>query len=207
MEITCSSCQKKINIPDEKIPKGHSFSFNCPSCKNKIKVETGTSAPANGDDTEYNAPVGETFAADSDKQGAMVCHTEPAKFKSLLESMGYRVHTPSYHIEAINNLRFNDYRIVLITSEYEATPHDQGSILKHLQEMNMSTRRKIFLVYVAQGAHSYDNMEAFAASVNLIVNSEDAAKDGFKDALVKGLKENDRFYKVYFECMTALGKN
>ncbi len=206
MEVTCSACNKKINIPDEKVPKGHSFSFSCPSCKNKIKVGADDGSPTSGDDTEYNTPVGETFGADTDRPGAMVCHTDPAKLKALLDGMGYAVHTPSYHIEAINNLRFNDYRIIIVTSDYENTPHDQGSILKHLQEMNMGARRKIFLVYIAAGAHSFDNMEAFANSVNVIASPEDAAKDTFKEQILKGLKEHARFYKVFFECMAAQGK-
>ena len=207
MEIICTSCKKTINIPDEKIPKGHSFSFACPSCKTKIKVGADDgAAPFSGDDTEYNAPVGETFALDSDKPGAMVCHTEPAKLKAVLEGMGYRVHTPQYHIEAINNLRFNDYRFIIVTADYENTPHDQGSILAHLQEMNMSTRRKLFLVYISPGAHSFDNLEAFANSVNMIVSPEDALKGVFKEQLIKGLKDNDRFYKVFFECMVTQGR-
>ncbi len=39
MEIFCESCGKQINIPDEKIPAGRSFSLRCPACKQKVQVE------------------------------------------------------------------------------------------------------------------------------------------------------------------------
>lgn len=215
MEVTCTSCNKTISIPDEKIPKGHSFSFNCPSCKNKIKVDLpGGAAPAGGggqasmDDTDYNAPVGETFSADSDQPGAMVCHTEAGPLKAMLEKSGYRVHSPAYHIEAINNLRFNDYKVVVVTEEFHNKMNEQGSILDHLQNMMMNKRRRIFVVYIAPQARSFDNMEAFARSVNLLVSKDDAAKtDALADHIRRGLGEHERMYKVYFEVMGKLGKS
>ncbi|MBI3794266.1 MAG: zinc-ribbon domain-containing protein [Nitrospinae bacterium] len=198
MEVTCPSCSKKINLPEDKVPKGQSFSFGCPSCKEKIKV--------NPDGTTEQPSQGETFG-DSDAPGALVCHTDHAKFKSALESMGFRVHAPSGHAEAINDLRLNNYRLVLVTDDFDTIPHENDGVLKHLQEMPMATRRKLFVAYVVKGARSYDNMEAFANSVNIVANHEDAAKGGFGEQLSKAMKSNDLFYKVYFECMTALGKS
>jgi hypothetical protein len=40
MEITCSNCNAKLNVPDEKIPKDQSVFFNCPKCKNRITLDT-----------------------------------------------------------------------------------------------------------------------------------------------------------------------
>lgn len=207
MEITCSSCSKVTNIPDEKIPKGQPFSFTCPSCKTKVRVEPdagasgGRTAGAGG-----GSPSGEMFGADSDMPGAMVCHTDPAAFKALFESMGYAVHSPTTHDEAINDLRINNYRLILVTDDFSSVPRGEVGFLEYLQGMAMSTRRKLFVIYVVRGAHSYDNMEAFALSVNLVVNPTDAAKDNFKDHVARGLKSNDALYKVYFDCMTAMGK-
>ena len=39
MDIICKNCGKKINIPDEKIPQGKSFSIRCPSCREKTSVD------------------------------------------------------------------------------------------------------------------------------------------------------------------------
>ena len=39
MEVTCTQCKIKINVPDEKIPKDQVVRINCPKCKNKITIE------------------------------------------------------------------------------------------------------------------------------------------------------------------------
>jgi predicted Zn finger-like uncharacterized protein len=40
MEITCSQCNTKINVPDEKLPKNQVAKITCPKCKNKITLDT-----------------------------------------------------------------------------------------------------------------------------------------------------------------------
>jgi HD-like signal output (HDOD) protein len=39
MKITCESCGKMYNIPDERIPKDKKISFPCPSCKKTIHID------------------------------------------------------------------------------------------------------------------------------------------------------------------------
>jgi predicted Zn finger-like uncharacterized protein len=39
MEITCSNCKTKLNVPDEKIPKDQTVLINCPKCKNRITLD------------------------------------------------------------------------------------------------------------------------------------------------------------------------
>lgn len=211
MEVTCSSCNKKINVPDEKVPKNASFSFNCPGCKTKITVapKGDSAAPASkpkaSDAASY--PSGEIFGPDSDVPGAMVCHSSPEPFKKILESMGYGVHAVNQHITAINNLRFNNYKIVIITKGFEEIAHDGDSIYETLKSMTMDTRRKMVVVYVAPGIKSYDAMEAFAHSVNMVSTPEEGAKDGFKDHLEEVIKEHKRFYKVFIDSLAAAGKS
>ena len=41
MQIICTECEHGINIPDENIPEGQSFSIACPGCRAKIQVEQG----------------------------------------------------------------------------------------------------------------------------------------------------------------------
>jgi hypothetical protein len=198
MEVTCTYCSKKINVPDEKIPKGQTFSFNCPSCKNRITVSGGA-----GESGELSTPAG--FSPRTDRPVAMVCHPKPEKYKHLMEEMGYEVHTPAHHLEAVNSLRLSDYRLVLVTSEFEAIPQSEGSLLEALQNMNMADRRNMFVIYVAPGLKSFDNMEAFALSVHEQVSSEDMESDSIKTRLERSIEENNRNYKVYYEAMESLG--
>lgn len=198
MDVTCSSCNKKINVPDEKVPKGQSFSFSCPSCKNKITVSGGGGA---AQDTA--APF--AFTPVTDKPVAMLCHTKPDQYRQTLEEMGYELHMPKHHLEAINALRLVDYSLVFVTREFEETPQSEGSILATLQNMNMAERRNSFVIYVAPGIKSFDNMEAFALSVHLQISSEEMKNSAIKTRIEREIEENDRRYKVYFESMDSLG--
>lgn len=207
MEVTCNSCSKKITIPVEKVPKNAAFSFNCPSCKTKITVQPqGAGGEAPRKSQVPSGPSSETFTAESGIKGAMICCPKPEKFKKVLGDMGYGVHTVSQHIAAINNLRFNDYKVIIVTNEFEELIHDGASILETLTSMNMSARRSIFLAYVTPGVRSYDFMQAFAKSVNILITPEDAEKDGFRTHLELGVKENDTFFKVLKETLVAQGK-
>lgn len=200
MEFVCPSCEKKINVPDEKAPKGQPFSLSCPYCKNRISV-----TPTAEKQAEPSSML-KMFTLDPEKNGAMVCHTKPERYKKFLEELEYQVHTPEYHIEAVNNLRFNSYKIIVITEEYEKQPHDGNSILRTLQNMVMTTRRGIFVVYVAPGLKSFDYLEAFSLSVNAIVSAEDMEKNSTKDALEQAMIENSRFFRVFEEAREKLGK-
>lgn len=44
MKVICGNCQKKLNIPDEKIPVGGKVTFKCPNCKEPITVGEGGQA-------------------------------------------------------------------------------------------------------------------------------------------------------------------
>jgi predicted Zn finger-like uncharacterized protein len=39
MEVTCTKCKTKLNVPDEKIPKDQMIRVSCPKCKNKITID------------------------------------------------------------------------------------------------------------------------------------------------------------------------
>ncbi len=39
MQVSCTECQRGINIPDEKVPKGQAFNLTCPGCKTKFRVD------------------------------------------------------------------------------------------------------------------------------------------------------------------------
>ncbi len=202
MEIICENCNTKINVPDEKIPKGKAFSFNCPSCKGKVTISSK-------DPITKNAAAPAVFSAGSKQPGAMICHTESKLLKGMVEKMGYQLHAPTSHKEANSILRFNSYRLIIITEEFEKVPHDGPSILETLQAATMDKRRKIFVLYIGSNVKSFDSMQAFAMSVNAVISSDDFVKKGeqLAEAITGLTNEYGISYKVFFEEMEKLGKS
>lgn len=47
MEVTCEHCSTKLNVPDEKIPRGQAVKFACPNCKNRIVLDARQEEPGN----------------------------------------------------------------------------------------------------------------------------------------------------------------
>jgi len=39
MEITCTQCNAKLNVPDDRIPKDQAVKINCPKCKGRITLD------------------------------------------------------------------------------------------------------------------------------------------------------------------------
>lgn len=39
MQVTCDSCGKSYNLPDDRLPKGRIVNFPCPSCKQKVTLD------------------------------------------------------------------------------------------------------------------------------------------------------------------------
>jgi len=68
MQVSCTQCQRDINIPDAKVPEGQAFNLTCPGCKSKFRVDQhlkGEAAmapepsPAQPAETPPSAPVEE----------------------------------------------------------------------------------------------------------------------------------------------------
>jgi hypothetical protein len=65
-------------------------------------------------------------------------------------------------------------------------------------------RRRIFLVFLSSKFKTMDNMMAFARSANVVINSRDL--DKLHLVLKKAISENEKFYKVFTDTLSEVGK-
>ena len=216
MKITCNSCGKKINIPDEKIPQGRSFSVVCPHCKGKVNVEqerdSSTNPPKEADSSGVSAeqyqPPGDDVSLDFAEEGqktAMVCDDNNSEaIKSALKELDYRVSIASSSEDAINRMKFTLYDIIILNEEFDNSMSENNKVLKYIQPISMPIRRKIFFVMVGNNFRTFDNMTAFAKSANLVINTKDLPN--FKSIIKKSVSDNEVFYKVFKETLRGAGK-
>jgi len=221
MQITCSSCSKDINIPDDKVPQGQAFNLTCPGCKTKMRVDQHLQPPEpeaddeGGDALDTQSMLVDEDFDDDDDEGIEI-YDEHDKIALILDKknhdlwttalteLEYKLQTAKSPEHAVHKLRFNQYHVVVFHEKFGDTILKSSSLYLYLRDMPMDTRRKTFVALVGDNFKTLDNMEALANSVNLVINQNEM--DQLETILKKSTGQNDTFYKVYRETMTALGK-
>ena len=216
MQVECSSCAKEINIPDNKVPKGQAFNLNCPGCKTKIRVDQHLQPPEPDPIESVDASsmiVDEDFGEDEEEIEIYDEHDQIALildrqnddlWTTALTELEYKLQRAKSPEHAIHKLRFNQYHVVAFHEKFGDTTLETSPLYEFVRDMPMDTRRKTFVALVGEKFKTLDNMEALSYSVNLVINQNDF--DQLEIILKKSIGENETFYKVYRETMTALGK-
>lgn len=228
MEVICKQCQSQFKIPDEKIPKGRVFSLTCPKCNNKISIDTRPAAslspekttavssePKHGlEKTIFDKVVSGTYDAsekpfDFVEEGvetALLCEPDPAiraKIKMVLEKMKYNTTEPKSAVEALKQMRFHVFDLVVLNELFDTQDPDKNNVLKYMAQLTMDTRRNIFLALVTKRFRTMDSMMAFNKSVNIIVNVNNI--DEMQKILKRSVADNNAFYYVFKELLAKTG--
>ena len=209
MEVTCSGCNTKLSIPDDKVPRDQTVRINCPRCKYKITIEP--------QDNDYAAPVKkETFYDDQsdddsleyydDSKLALVMADENIqdRIRAAVEEKNYRFVTAPTVRESLLKLRFNHFDLMILADGFDGQEIFGGPIMNYLNHMAMSTRRRIFVALIGNRFKTMDEMMAYALSANIVVNTKDLGS--FSTLLKRGLMEYKRFYKVFLDILEEEGK-
>jgi hypothetical protein len=217
MQVECPSCAKEITIPDNKIPQGQAFNLNCPGCKTKMRVDQHLQPTASDPvgsldatsmvvDEDYDHEEEEEIEIyDEHDQIALILDRQNDDlWTTALTELDYKLQRAKSPEHAVHKLRFNQYHVVAFHEKFGGTTLETSPLYEYIRDMPMDTRRKTFVAMVSDNFKTLDNMEALAYSVNLVVNQKDF--DQLETILKKAIGDNDTFYKVYRETMTALGK-
>jgi predicted Zn finger-like uncharacterized protein len=223
MEIKCEECHAVIQIPDERVPQNSTFRLNCPRCKRKILVNTKTPKSLDECRTDIDlapsasavTPPANDEAVDSlrdamdylsaGQSAALLCmnRTESRnEVKAMLEGLGYVVDIPTATDRALQRLRFNQYQVVLLDDDFDG--ESPSPLAGYLASLNMNLRREMFVILIGQRFKTADRLQAFVESVNLIVHCDDLPQ--LVTFLSRGLRDHERFYKVFTECLIEAGK-
>jgi len=215
MKVQCESCGTKLSLPEDKLTPGTSFSFNCPKCHHKNTVNVPTektpedSAPLPAPDIEALAEgeggVGEIY--DEGTKLALICF-DPGptrdRLKKIMQDMDYIPIIPSGTRDALNRIRLTQFNVILLDENYDGQNGADNAVLRLIQPMEMSTRRRVFVALFGKNYKTLDQLTAYALSVNAVANLADEPE--FDKFLRKALADYERFYKVYFDVMRELGK-
>jgi CheY-like chemotaxis protein len=138
---------------------------------------------------------------------ALVCEDAPerqAVIKAALDQIGFTIYPAKDAAEAVERTRRDPFELVIVDEQFQgATPLD-NPVLTALRGMAMATRRYMFVALLGREYKTFDNMMAFAKSVNIVVNLNDLPH--LPAILVKGINDNNDFYAVFRSALQEIGK-
>ena len=137
----------------------------------------------------------------------LVCENAPERqivIKAALEQLGYTMLPASTGEEAGERLRRHAFDIVIVDERFESSGVLDNAVLKMLNTMPIGARRQVFVALLSREFKTFDNMMAFARSVNVIVNLNDLPH--LPAILRKGLEDNNDFYRIFREMLAEVGK-
>jgi predicted Zn finger-like uncharacterized protein len=223
MEVICKKCNARLNIPDDKIPKGQRASVSCPKCKNKLTLNAHRSHQNNLAPQVEEKTGLELSKADSDfgyedtdssldffEEGVKLTLVmgidaqQVEKLGHIVEELGYRYVSAKNTRDAISKMRLHHFDVILLSDRFDEIELAHSPILQHINTLSMSVRRRIFLALIADEFKTMDHMMAFAMSANLVINSNDLER--LTAILKHSILDNEKFYKVFMETMLEVGK-
>jgi CheY-like chemotaxis protein len=138
---------------------------------------------------------------------ALVCEGAPERqgvIKAALDQIGFTMHAARNAEEAVERLRRDSYELVIVDERFQGSTPLDNVVLAALHGMPMSGRRYIFVALLGREYKTFDNMMAFARSVNVVVNPNDLPH--LPAILVKAMNDNNQFYRVFREVLAEAGK-
>ncbi len=214
MDIVCKNCSSKFRIPDEKIPPGRVTHLACPKCKDQLSIDpakiTGEVSIDfdEADDNEgYDASDKPFSFIEEEGQTALLCELNPLArntIRNALNLMDYQITMAENARDALKRMRYHVYDLIVVNESFDTKNPDSNGVLIYLERLSMSVRRKIFVAMISDRYRTMDNMMAFHASVNLIVNTKNIEDIG--KILSRGITDTEMFYRIYKESLKEAGR-
>lgn len=138
---------------------------------------------------------------------ALICEYDPAlreQISTALKDMDYQVTEAATARDALKNMRFHIYDVVLVNDNFDRSGKEANAILDYLENLSISTRRQIFVALITDTYRTLDNMAAFNRSVNVTINVK--SLDDLDKIIAQGEAENDAFYHIFSETLRKTGR-
>jgi ActR/RegA family two-component response regulator len=138
---------------------------------------------------------------------ALICESDASLRKKLaaaMKNLGYQITEPALTKDALKNMRYHVYDVVIVNENFDTDNPATNEVLQYLANLNMSTRREIFVTVISSRFRTMDNMAAYNQSANLIINTKNINDAG--QIIKSGINDNDAFYHVYKEILRKKGR-
>ena len=137
---------------------------------------------------------------------SLVCVDVPEVQRLVVENLtelGCKIHTGLFVEDIMVKLQTQAYDIVVIAEHFSDSNLQSNPILCSTLEISPNQRRKQLVVLVGSSLHTDSDMEAWANSVDLVVNLADVPN--IKHVLRRCMQRSRNFYTPYTEALIAAG--
>jgi CheY-like chemotaxis protein len=138
---------------------------------------------------------------------ALLCEQNPIARKTIeagLSLMDYQITIAESARDALKRMRYHVYDLIVVDESFDTKNPDANGVLIYLERLQMSLRRNIFVAMVSSRYRTMDNMMAFHASVNLIINIKNIEDIG--KILGRAITDTELFYRIYKEAFKESGR-
>ena len=137
---------------------------------------------------------------------ALVCVDVPEVQRLIVENLteiDYKIHTGLFLEDILLKLQTHTYDVVIVAEHFNAANKENHPILDASRACPSSQRRAQMFVMVGSGVHTDSEMEAWASSVDLVVNLADVPN--LKHVVRRAVTRRDAFYRPLIEAFSAAG--
>ena len=138
-----------------------------------------------------------------EEREALICVDDPELLKRAVNSIdGLRFSSPFSVEDALARLRSHHYEVILVSDTFRCDHRLQNQVLAALAEIPLDQRRVQFVVLLGKGVETGDALTAFAAGVDLVVNTGEL--DRMARLIWAGRTEKKVFYRRYLDALENL---
>lgn len=122
--------------------------------------------------------------------------------KSVLNELGYKVHTAATHSDFLARFSQIHYQVIVLEELFGANSIEENLTLKALQDMPMNQRRHATIVLLGNSFQTFMPMEAFRQSVHAVINTSEMFL--LRQLVEKAVAENAMFLHNFREVQARI---
>jgi len=139
---------------------------------------------------------------------ALICVDVPEVQRLVVDNLtelGCKIHTGLFTEDILVKLQTHAYDVIVIAEHFADSNLQSNPVLASTLEIPADQRRSQIVVLVGSSIHTDSDMEAWAHSVNLVVNLADVPN--IKHVLRRSMQRSRSFYTPYSEALNAAQRN
>jgi hypothetical protein len=149
-------------------------------------------------------PIGNTEFFELGDKTALICGDQNTIEKLTLKDLGFKFHVAETQELGIEQIRYTQYDCIILHENFAGSSLRSNAVLHYLASVPMAQRRYSFVCVIGNSFKTLDAMQAFANSVQLVLNPADLPNLGA--ILKKSLAEFEILYRPYKDAVAALGE-